>query len=82
MFSKAIEFIKNHIDFKFYGVTWIALLVGLSIIPMLLFLPQKYGYENGLIENTQMCVLFITLYYVYHQKLIKSFLTFARLRYL
>ena len=79
MFSKAIEFIKNHIDFKFYGVTWIALLVGLSIIPMLLFLPQKYGYENGLIENTQMCVLFITLYLCLSSKINKKFFNFCAL---
>ena len=48
--GKIIEFIKNHIDFKFYGVSWIALIICLSIIPMVLYMPQKYGYENGLIE--------------------------------
>ena len=59
---KIINFLRNHFDFKFYGVTWLALAVGISIIPMLMYLPQKYGYENGLLENIQMIVLFIMVY--------------------
>ena len=47
MFEKIFNFIKNHFDFRFYGVTWIALFVGLSIIPMLMYMPQEYGFENG-----------------------------------
>ena len=77
--NKIIEFIKNHIDFKFYGVTWIAIAIGLSIIPMLMYLPQKYGYENGLIENTQMLVLFITLYLCITSKVNKRFFNFCAL---
>ena len=60
MVKRILDFIKNHIDFKFYGVTWIALFVALSIIPMLMFLPQKYGFENHVIENIQMSILIIT----------------------
>ena len=56
-----IEFIKKHLDFKFYGVSWIALIVALSIIPMLKYMPQNLGYENGLLEDIQMIVLFIIL---------------------
>ena len=33
MFNKFLEFVKVHFDFKFYGASWIALLVCLSIIP-------------------------------------------------
>jgi len=79
MFSRIIEFIKNHIDFKFYWVSIIALLVGLSIIPMLLYLPQKYGYENGLIENIQMVTLFIILYLCLSSKVNKKFFNFCAL---
>ena len=49
MLKKIGEFISAHFDFKFYGVTWIALAVGISIIPMLMYMPQRYGVENGLL---------------------------------
>lgn len=71
------EFIKNHFDFKFYGVTWIALFVCLSIIPMLMYMPQKYGFENGLIENIQMSVLFIIVYLAATAKTNKKFFNFV-----
>ena len=58
MFEKIKKFLSAHLDFKFYGVTWIALAVGLAIIPCLIYMPQKYGYENGLLESIQMVVLF------------------------
>ena len=74
-----LEFIKKHIDFKFYPVVWIALLVGLSIIPMLMFMPQKYGFENGLLENIQMSVLFIMMYLCLSAKANKNFFKFAAL---
>ena len=77
--EKIIEFIKNHFDFRFYGVTWIALLVGLSIIPMLLYMPQKFGMENGLLENIQMAVLFVIMYLCLTSKVNRKFFKFAAL---
>ncbi len=74
-----MDFIKKHIDFKFYIVTWIALLTGLSIIPMLMYMPQKYGYENGLLENIQMAVLFICVYLCLSAKVNKKLFKFAAL---
>lgn len=79
MFKRIIGFIKEHIDFKFYWVSVIALAVGLSIVPMLLYLPQKYGFENGLLENIQMTVLFIILYLCLSSKVNKRFFNFASL---
>ena len=79
MSNKCIEFIKNHIDFKFYPVTWIALFTGLSIAPMLMFMPQKFGFENGLLENIQMTVLFIIMYFCLSAKNNKAFFKFAAL---
>lgn len=70
-------FIKNHINFKFYNVSTLALLVGLSIIPCLMYMPQEYGFENGLIENIQMCVLFIMVYLCATAKQNKKFLHFV-----
>ena len=70
------NFISAHLDFKFYGVTWIALIVGLSIIPALLYIPQYWGYENGVIENIQMAVLFFMVYICATSKVNKPFFHF------
>lgn len=73
------NFIKNHIDFRFYPVTWIVLFVALSIIPMLIYMPQKFGFENELLENIQMVVLFITMYLCLSAKVNVKFFKFAAL---
>ena len=54
------NFILKHFDFKVYGVVILAIIILLLTIPCSLYLPQNYGYENGLIENIQMAVLLIT----------------------
>lgn len=77
--QKLIDFIINHFDFKFYGVTWLALAVGLAIIPSLIYMPQTWGYENGVIENIQMAVLFITVYICLTSKVNKPFFNFIAL---
>jgi len=79
MFRKIIDFIKKHIDFKFYGVSYIALLSAISIVPMLIYFPQRWGYENGLLENIQMFVLFVILYLCLSSKVNKKFFNFAAL---
>ncbi|MBR5303836.1 MAG: hypothetical protein IKU37_03315 [Candidatus Gastranaerophilales bacterium] len=73
------NFIKNHIDFKFYPVTWVVLFTALSIIPMLMFVPQKFGFENGLLENIQMIILFIIMYLCLSAKVNVNFFKFAAL---
>ena len=79
MIKNIFQFISKHFDFKFYTVTWIALFVGLSIIPCLMYMPQKWGYENGLLENIQMCVLFVIFYLCLSSKVNKRFFNFAAL---
>ena len=76
---RVFDFIKAHFDFKFYGVTWLALAVGLSIIPMLKYLPQTYGVENGVLENLQMAVLFVIMYLCLTSKVNVRFFRFAAL---
>jgi len=73
------SFIKNHLDFKFYRVSLITLVVFLLIFPALAFLPQKYGYENGLLENIQMAVLFGIGYMCLFAKYNKRIFKFAAL---
>lgn len=74
-----INFIKNHFDLKVHGVTWLSILNALLIIPCVLFLPAKFGYENGLLENLQMLVLFLGLYLCFFSKIDKTFFKFAGL---
>ena len=57
MFEKIGKFASEHLDFRIYGVTWIAIINALLIIPCILYLPEKYGYENGLLENLQLIAL-------------------------
>lgn len=76
MIKRFCDFLNTHLDFKFYGVTWIALLVGLSIIPALIYMPQEWGFENGVIENIQMVVLFFMVYICATSKVNKPFFHF------
>ena len=73
------NFISSHIDFKVYGVTWIAILYALLIPVMLMYLPQKYGYENGLLESIQMVVLFGIMFLCFTAKTNKPFFRFCAL---
>jgi len=73
------NFILKYLDFKFYNVTWIAVVTAISIIPCLLYMPQRWGYENGLLENIQMCVLFLTLILCIKPKFNKAFFNFMSL---
>lgn len=79
MLEKIRAFLSAHLDFRFYSVTWIALVVAIAIIPCLMFLPQKYGYENGLLESIQMIVLFGILAMCLTSKVNKRFFRFAAL---
>ena len=74
-----LNFIKKHIDFRIYKVTWLSVLTALLIIPCVLFLPEHFGYENGLLENIQMFVLFIGLYLSFFSKTDRKFFIFVGL---
>ena len=73
------DFIKKHLDFKIYPVTWIAILFALIIIPGLIYFPKEFGYENGILENIQMVFLFIGLILAFNAKVNKKFFIFAGL---
>lgn len=59
MFKKIKFFIESHFDFNIYPVTWIAILIALLIVPCILYLPERFGYENGILENIQLVTLLI-----------------------
>jgi len=77
--KKMLDFINAHLDFKIYQVTWIAIAVFLSIPFLLKYMPQKYGYENGLLESIQLVVLFMILALCFTAKVNKKFFRFCAL---
>ena len=46
-------------DDRFYPELWICVLFALLVVPAGKYCPVEYGYENGVVENTQMVLLFI-----------------------
>lgn len=77
MFEKVKNFIAAHMDFKLYPVTWIAIVVALLIVPCVKFLPETYGYENGLLENIQMVTLLAAFIICVTSKVNKKFFYFS-----
>lgn len=75
--TKIKNFILKHVNFEFQFVTWIGILTALAIIPAVIFLPEKYGFENGIIENLQLIVLFIGLFFAQKPKTNKQFFNFV-----
>ncbi len=75
--EKIKNFLNNHLDFRVYGVTRVAFLI-LALIPVcLVYMPQKYGYENGLIESIQMVILFVILGLCLSARVNKTFFRFC-----
>ena len=77
--KKIKEFMFKHINFGLQNVTWISILSLVLLIPAVIFLPERCGYENGLIENIQLFVLFIGMYFAILPKSDKKFFTFVAL---
>ena len=76
---KLCEFVKSHVNFGFQNITWIGVLTALAIIPAVMFLPERCGFENGIIENIQLVVLFLGLFFALRPKVDKKFFTFVAL---
>ena len=77
MIGKFRNWVSGHLDFKFYPTTYINLIVALSVVPCVMFLPEKFGYENGLLENMQMVVLFTGCFFAMRSKIDKKFFYFV-----
>ena len=77
--SKLLNFINTHLDFKIYGVTIPAFLIGIAAIPMVMYIDpySKIAYENGLLENIQMAVLFAGCWFAMKSKTDKKFFYFV-----
>lgn len=70
------NFINNHFTFQIQSVTWVSICMALLIYPCL-FLPENFGYENGLFENIQLIVLLIGFIIAIRAKNNKKFFYFA-----
>ncbi len=77
--KKLCEFVRGHIDFGFQSVTWVGILTALAIIPAVMFLPERCGFENGIIENIQLLILFVGVYFSLRPKTDKKFFYFVAL---
>ena len=73
------KFIDTHIDFRVYSVTIIAIMSLLAIVPCVKFLPETFGYENGVIENIQMITLLVGFILCVISKARKKIFYFAAL---
>ena len=74
--NRVCEFVQKHLNFGFQNVTWFGILTALAIIPAVMFLPEKCGYENGIIENIQLGVLFLGMFFALRPKVDKKFFYF------
>ena len=74
--NKICEFIQKHINFGFQNVAWFGIITALLIIPAVMFLPEKCGYENGVVENIQLAVLFLGMFFALRPKVDKKFFYF------
>ena len=70
------DFVHKHFDFGLQNVTWIGIITALLIIPAVIFLPERCGYENGIIENIQLVILFIGTFFAIRPKTDKNFFYF------
>lgn len=73
------EFLNSHLSFKVFPNTWASILTALAVVPCVMFLPDRYGWENGLLENMQMAVLFLGVYFALRPKVDKKFFYFVAL---
>lgn len=74
--NKVCEFIQKHINYGFQNITWFGIITALLIIPAVMFLPERCGYENGVVENIQLAVLFLGMFFALRPKVDKKFFYF------
>jgi hypothetical protein len=73
------EFIKNHFDCNLYTITIPAIICLLAITPCALYLPESWGFENGIIENIQLIILLTAFIFSIKAKSNKKLLIFIAL---
>ena len=74
-----MSFLKKYFDFKIYPVTWLAIVVAVLVYPCTKFMPESFGFENGILENIQMFFLFVCCYLGFTAQNNKKFFRFVSL---
>ena len=74
-----LNFIKKHSYLNFDLGTVLILFMAIFVFSFAWGLPEKFGYENGLIENIQLIVLFVGFYLSCTAKEYKKFFIFVAL---
>lgn len=54
---QAIQNILSRLNFKVYSTTFLGLITLIAIYPCILWLPEKYAWENSFFENLQLFIL-------------------------
>ena len=65
--------LKNRVDFKFYNVSILPLIMLILTYPAIKWLPIQYAYENSLLEYFQLIILLITFVFCLKAKNDKVF---------
>ena len=65
--------LKDRLDFKFHPICFLPLMFAVLTYPAMKWLPVQYCYENSLIENFQLIVLFMTFVICLKAKTDKKF---------
>ena len=69
IFYNGIKNLMNHFDFKFNIFAVVSLFIMILFVPWVISLmPVSFGYENGLIENIQMFILFLSCFFALKNK--------------
>ena len=55
------DLLVNRIDYHFYPELLLGLLLALCAYPISRYAPVEWGYENGVVENSQMVLLFLSM---------------------
>ena len=58
---RRLDLIRHRWSWKFDHALWLCALTALLIYPLAKYAPIEWGYENGVVENTQMLILFAAM---------------------
>lgn len=74
--KQAAQNIFSRLNWKIYKPTLFSIITFLSILPCVLFLPERYAWENSFIENAQLFVIFFIFIIALNAKVEKQLFKF------
>lgn len=67
------DFILKHLNFKFYSVLWVPVIIFILMWPFAKFLPVSFSYETGPLESLQLVFLALAFALALNAKVNKTF---------